>query len=90
MHMLGFLGRDSATAESIFAKMDSVLQEHNIPWGNCVGVSVDNTSVNLGKRNSIYTRVLGKNPRVYFMGCPCHVLHNTCIKAAEKFTQVNS
>ena len=54
---------------------------------NCVGVSVDNTSVNLGKRNSILTRVLVKNPTIYFMGCPCHIVHNTCMKAAEKFNQ---
>ena len=54
---------------------------------NCVGVSVDNTSVNLGKRNSILTRVLVKTPTIYFMGCPCHIVHNTCMKAAEKFNQ---
>ncbi len=69
--------------------MDDVLQGNGISWSNCVGVSVDNTSVNLGKRNSILTRVREKNPAVYFMGCPCHIIHNTCMKAAEKFTQVS-
>ena len=68
--------------------MDLVLEENSISWHNCVGVSVDNTSVNLAKNNSIYTRVKAQNPDVYFMGCPCHVLHNTCIKAAEEFTKV--
>ena len=83
-------GRDSATAAAIFAKMDEVLQDNEVKWRNCIGVSVDNTSVNLGKRNSILTRVKEKNPAIYFMGCPCHILHNTCMKAEEKFNQVSS
>ena len=60
-------GTESATAASIFKKMDDVLKENGISWSNCVGVSVDNTSVNLGKRNSIMTRVLQNNPAVYFI-----------------------
>ena len=44
-------GIEYATAESIFQKMNEVLQTNEVPWINCVGVSVDNTSVNLGKRN---------------------------------------
>lgn len=50
-------GVNSATAESIFSKMNEVLVRHNVPWINCVGVGVDNTSVNMGKSNSIMTRV---------------------------------
>ena len=76
----------SATAESIFLKIDEVFQNNHIPWSNCVGFSVDNTSVNLGKKNSIYTRA---NPSIYFMGCPCHIMHNSCLKAAEVFTEVS-
>ena len=65
------------------------MKDNHIPWTNCVGTAVDNTSVNLGRRNSIMTRVLQQNPNVYFMGCPCHIVHNTAMKAAESFTQVN-
>ena len=84
-----FTGQQSATAESIFTKMDDVLQSNQIPWTNCVGAGVDNTSVNLGKRNSIMTRVLQQNPATYFMGCPCHIVHNTALKASASFTQVS-
>ncbi len=38
----------SSTAEGIFAKMQEVLSTHSISWNNCVGIGVDNTSVNMG------------------------------------------
>lgn len=78
----------SATAESIFATMDSVLESRGIPWSNCVGLSVDNTSVNMGRHNSIMTRATQKNPSVYMMGCPCHILHNAAQKANHSFRNV--
>ena len=87
--MFTFTGQQSATAEAIFTKMDDVLQGNQIPWTNCVGAGVDNTSVNIGKRNSIMTRVLQQNPAIYFMGCPCHIVHNTALKASASFTQVS-
>ena len=65
--------------------MDQVLQANGIPWSNCVGTSVDNTSVNMGVRNSIRSRALAQNSAIYFMGCPCHIVHNTCMKASEEF-----
>lgn len=81
-------GTASATAESIFVTMDSVLESQSIPWSNCVGLSVDNTSVNMGRHNSIMTRATQKNPAVYMMGCPCHILHNTAQKANHSFQNV--
>ena len=63
-----FSGEDAATAESIFSKMDEALQDHGVPWKNCVCVGVDNTSVNLGERNLIMTRVVQKHPAVFFHG----------------------
>ena len=44
-----------STAEGIFSKMQYAFNKHKISWINCVGLSVDNTSVNIGKRNSIKT-----------------------------------
>ena len=53
-------GRDCGTSAAIFSKIDSVLTRYNIPWCNCVGFGVDNTSVNIGLRHSIMTYVTAK------------------------------
>ena len=49
------------TAENLFGKMDETLQRFAISWSKCISVGVDNTSVNLGKRKSIMTKVKEKN-----------------------------
>ena len=69
-------GRDCGTAATIFNKMDAVLSKYSIPWHNCIGFGVDNTSVNVGLRHSISTLVKEKTSMCYFMGCPCHLIHN--------------
>ena len=80
----------SSTAEGIFSKMDDAFTTHYISWDNCLGLGVDNTSVNMGCRNSIKTLVLERNPAIYIMGCPCHIVHNTALKAAQAFEEVNT
>uniref|UniRef100_A0A1X7VKY4 HAT C-terminal dimerisation domain-containing protein n=1 Tax=Amphimedon queenslandica TaxID=400682 RepID=A0A1X7VKY4_AMPQE len=75
-------------AESIFTKMNEVSTNNGVSWDHCIGAGVENTSVNLGVRNSIRTRVLQKNPNTYFMGCPCHIVHNTAFKACSKFAEL--
>ena len=60
------------TAEAVFNNIDSILRENKVDWKNCVAVGLDKTAVNVGKRNSIMTRVLAKNKNVFINGCPCH------------------
>ena len=62
----------ASTAESIYTKISDTMTKFDVRWENCVAFSVDNTSVNLGRRNSIKTRVHQQNPSTYFMGCPSH------------------
>lgn len=78
-----------STAEGIFQKMQGALEKHEISWMNCVGIAVDNTSVNVGCRNSIKTRVQEVNPAIYTMGCPCHIVHNVVGKANNAFEAVS-
>ena len=85
LDMCATMGTDSATAASIFQKIDDVLSLYGISWRKRVGFGVDNTNVNLGSRNSIMTRVKQRSPSCYFMGCPCHLIHNITCKASEAF-----
>ena len=75
-------------AKKLFQGINDCLAGHRIPWENCVAFSVDNTNVNMGKNNSILTRVKQQNPSVYFNGCQCHVVHNTSAAAAKAFNAV--
>lgn len=76
------------TANEVFEAIDSRMTSYHIPWENCVAVGIDNTNVNVGKHNSIMTRVKAKNDAVYFSGCQCHVVHNTSAAAASTLTSL--
>ena len=82
LDMCTTLGPNCGTALAIF---NSVLEQYNIPWEKCVSFGVDNTSVNLGKHHSIMTLVHEKNSECYFMGCPCHLVHNYCKSCFNDF-----
>ena len=77
---------NSGTAYEIFQKMNEVFKKIDLTWNQCVGHSVDNTAVNLGIRNGLKTKIL-KNENVYVMGCPCHIIHNTAMKAIKAFVE---
>lgn len=82
----------AATAEAIYGVVDGRLAEllgTENPWELCTSVGVDNTSVNIGVHNSLKSRVLQRNPAIYFSGCPCHILHNAAQKAADAFGSVS-
>ena len=77
----------SSTAEGIFLKIEA-LSKYGIPWINCVGISLDNTSVDMGCRNSIITRIQSNNPAVSIIGCACHIVHNIASKAGEAYEEL--
>ena len=85
LHMCLTTGKNAGTEETIFSKVDEVLSSHKVPWKNCFGVAMDNASVNMGRHNSMKTRILAQNGAIYIMGCPCHIVHNTADNASQAF-----
>ena len=83
-------GRNCGTSPAIFAKIDAVLDHHEISWNNCVGFGVDNTSVNIGKHHSVMSHVLEENNSCYFMGCACHLIHNIACHASESLQEATT
>ena len=53
-------GQNSGTAATIFQKIDDVMIKPQLPWKNCVGFSLYNTSAYVGIGNSIKSRVILK------------------------------
>lgn len=76
------------TADTVLNMMDSVTKGNNMLWKNCIALSMDNVSMNIGDRNSIKSRVLTGNPSVFILGCPCHIVHNASA-AGTVYTAVN-
>ena len=77
------------TAEILFENIPSALRSNEIDWSNCVRLSLQNTSSNLGRRNSIKTRVQEVNNLIYINGSPLHIVHNTGNKGAKMFMLAN-
>ena len=75
----------SSAAVGIFASINDTFERNSVPWESCVSLGVDNTSVNVGKHNSLLVEAKKLNPHIMLMGCPCHVVHNTAGKATDAF-----
>ena len=77
-----------ATVEKMFEALDKVMEEHEIPWENVVGYASDTANVMVGAHNSVLSRIRDKQPKVFSLGCLCH-LANLCRVAALKTLPVS-
>ena len=83
-----YVHHNQFNSEAIYSVMDTQLSEllsSTNPWTMCTSVGVDNTSVNIGIRNSLKARIIQRNSAIYFNSWPCHVLHNAAQKAGTAF-----
>lgn len=49
---------------------------HNLSFQNLVSYTADNASVNYGKTNSVFQKLLALNNKLIKSNCQCHVIHN--------------
>ena len=79
---------NAAIAEFIASAISDVIDKHSLSWVNLVAISMDNTSVNFGRRSGILTRLRSEYcPHLYGMGCPCHIIHNTAEQGYKAFSK---
>ena len=72
-----------ATAEALFESLSNEIESRGIPWSNMIGYASDSASVMVGVRNSVLSRVRSKQPKIFSLGCLCH-LAALCAAAALK------
>ena len=72
-----------ATAQSLFTTIEEEFESRGIPWSNMIGYASDTASVMVGKNNSVWSRLLRKQPKLFSLGCLCH-LGALCAAAALK------
>ena len=62
-----------ATAQVMFDALTKELEYHKIPWSNVIGYTADTVSVMVGKNNSVLSRIKEKQPKLFSLGCTCHL-----------------
>ena len=77
-----------ATAQSLFTTIEEEFKSCSIPWSNMIGYASDTASVMVGKNNSVLSRLLRKQPKLFSLGCLCH-LGALCAAAALKMLPVS-
>ena len=75
----------SGTADILFENISNAIRSNETDWSSCVGLSLDNTLVNLSRPNSIMTRMQPVSNSIYINGCLCYIAHNTANEDAEMF-----
>ncbi|XP_066969329.1 protein FAM200C-like [Macrobrachium rosenbergii] len=78
---LQLLDVEDSSAEGLFQLLSTFFYENNIPFSNMLGFAADNASVMMGNMGGLKTKLQGKVPHLFVIGCICHSLH-LCSSAA--------
>ena len=78
-------GVDCSRSETLFNAIKDKFVKDDIPWQNVFSVGLDNTSANIGIRNSVKSRILQKNPDFLIAGCNCHLAHLAASKGGAAY-----
>nr|XP_033339071.1 uncharacterized protein LOC117227703 isoform X2 [Megalopta genalis] len=81
--LLEYLRIKDGTTENLFKCLQYVLEKNSLNINNVVGICMDNTSVIIGKHESLVSRVLAINKEVAVFPCTCHSVHLIAYDATE-------
>ena len=73
-----------STGENIFNLMDDCLQSYDVPWKNAICFSPDNAAVMIGVKKGVAAYIRQKQPKIFVLGCVCHLLNIASEKASSK------
>ena len=62
------------------------MARNGIAWDNYVSLAVNNTSLNVGRTNSVIVETRKKNKNM-LMGFPCHMANNNASKSTQVFVK---
>uniref|UniRef100_H3A7F3 HAT C-terminal dimerisation domain-containing protein n=1 Tax=Latimeria chalumnae TaxID=7897 RepID=H3A7F3_LATCH len=82
---LDMLTCNIGSAENLFNCLDESFRKRGISWNNVVAYNSDNASVVKGRKNSVYSRIVQRQPNVVDMGCICHLANLTVGAALKTF-----
>ena len=72
-HFLDMPVCNTANGQTLFDALGDALTKRSIPWENVVGFASDSASVMVVKRNSVLSRVLQHQLKVFSLACVCHL-----------------
>lgn len=79
-------GEDASKASTLFDAIDGAMRKRDVDWSNCISVGVDNTNSNIGRHNSLLSRIGKCNENTYIAGCSCHLAHLAAGRGGSAFT----
>uniref|UniRef100_H3AIB0 HAT C-terminal dimerisation domain-containing protein n=1 Tax=Latimeria chalumnae TaxID=7897 RepID=H3AIB0_LATCH len=74
------------SVDDLISCIDQVFRRMKIPWQNCVGLSCNNTSVNVRRHRSLKVHIENSAPKLYTLGYPCHLISLCALKAASSLS----
>ena len=68
-------GEHCSKSVTLFNKINETLAKDGVDWCNVISCGLDNTSSDMGCKNSLKSRVLERNSSCFVAGCNCHLVH---------------
>jgi hypothetical protein len=83
--ILDFYEDANETSDAIFENLKTRLGNNNLNICDIIAYGADNASVNYGRHQSVFTKLLKENDKILKANCLCHVLHNTAKHGLIKY-----
>lgn len=84
--MIDFVENPNESADGIVACIENSLEQLSLTLDQVSAFSADNTNVNYGVHNSVYTKLKKKNSYLLTGNCHAHIVHNTVKHALDEFS----